>query len=885
VILQRWSTVFLLFAVPICAQHQDDEEDDYRRDAYISVQASKSGDVLLAISWNDSPTEGGADLPSTIGCRLMGKNSSEWITSGVCRKLLKPGPASPLHLSPLVDALHKRGVQSVVINLALPSDFEGVPPAGWESPLKEYNDDFQYTSRGEGDLPPDFPVAVAGPPSLAQVLVPVTVVLFVPGLLSYWIRLRALNGAAGRKVQWIVWMNWINLGSWLYWIGAVNTVDVKDLLLNVEITNGIVVLVAGVAFFAGPPLFAIATSLIGMAPLLSSSRASFLTLLKRQVMAEASIMVPLGIFISSSTKGMSAGLGVGVGMLGAYVVYRVLAWYTWVLSYGEMQAVESGDLFDRASALAAKAGTKIARLGLLRTRIPEEANAFASSGDTVTLTESLVRGLTPREVDAVIAHELGHHTAGHLRFNASGLLLLVYIFVAGPLIGFLMRRFGIQGWIASLPVMPLLFVMLQGFLSQKREFTADARAVEITGDPEGTIAALARLSQLSGIPTQSGGMMGSILSHPSMEQRVLALARRHNVPDTRALAILESPDCAYDQPVARLASAVAPAATAETSEPVFTLRTKAGAIEQLRWLHFLAPVFAAAAAGMLYLVVVRSEHYPYVSPMWSYRSASLLVFFWLFVLAPAAALAADLAAEVLWSTHFESRMRRALSARLDRAPDSVFVGLHPGSDVRYTEGFADWDFGFLTLENEWLCYRGEKTSFAIPREGVLGIREVQGRWDWLRERRVEISFAGGAFTFNTNFAGCSVRERAATIRRLLAWRSTPVVEPTPAPSPPPLLPFLPGMTVPRLAYFWNVVKTTIKTILLSTALATLAWRWPEAWMALLTLDISVPIARLLRELPGMIWPIRRPPESAARPMPPTADAPSVPAPAFIGRES
>jgi hypothetical protein len=42
--------------------------------------------------------------------------------------------------------------------------------------------------------------------------------------------------------------------------------------------------------------------------------------------------------------------------------------------------------------------------------------------------------------------------------------------------------------------------------------------------------ALARLSQLSRIPVQDGGIMGSIMSHPSMEKRVLALARAHNIP-------------------------------------------------------------------------------------------------------------------------------------------------------------------------------------------------------------------------------------------------------------------------------------------------------------------------------------------------------------------
>src|SRR5262249_2706418 len=147
----------------------------------------------------------------------------------------------------------------------------------------------------------------------------------------YWIRLRALSRTAGRKVNWMVWMNWINLSAWLYWINAVSTVDIKELLSNYGITNAIATVAIGVALFAGPPLFAIATSLTGMAPLLSSTKSRFLVILTRQLMAEASFMVPLGIFLVSSTIRTSAGVGVGVGLVAAYVVYRILTWYTWVL--------------------------------------------------------------------------------------------------------------------------------------------------------------------------------------------------------------------------------------------------------------------------------------------------------------------------------------------------------------------------------------------------------------------------------------------------------------------------------------------------------------------------------------------------------------------------
>ena len=130
------------------------------------------------------------------------------------------------------------------------------------------------------------------------------------------------------------------------------------------------------------------------------------------------------------------------------------------------------------------------------------------SGDRIILTEGLVRGLRPREVDAVIAHELGHHKAGHLRWRSSGALFGVYLVAVAPLgagccpaiITFLLGF-----WLFLF--FPLAFIVMQGLFSQRRELAADARAAgESPAIRRGKIAALGRLAQLSRMPVAGRGI-------------------------------------------------------------------------------------------------------------------------------------------------------------------------------------------------------------------------------------------------------------------------------------------------------------------------------------------------------------------------------------------
>ncbi len=176
--------------------------------------------------------------------------------------------------------------------------------------------------------------------------------------------------------------------------------------------------------------------------------------------------------------------------------------------------------------------------------IPSQTpNAFAVGSrrtGAIAITKGLLTGFTPRELQGVLAHEMGH-----LRRN-DGLVMSLAV-SAGQLVG-------IMSWIGKvmvlihlplyvfggyqlpwLPIVILIFappitVLLQFALSRTREFEADLEAVRSTGDPIGLASALQKLEGLSGnwferLFLQRTKARESFLfwTHPPTEERIRRL--------------------------------------------------------------------------------------------------------------------------------------------------------------------------------------------------------------------------------------------------------------------------------------------------------------------------------------------------------------------------
>jgi heat shock protein HtpX len=630
---------------------------------------------------------------------------------------------------------------------------------------------------------------------LVRVLVPLIIVLFVPGLLSCWLESRSRAA--------MVWLNWILLASWLYWISAIEVGDISAYFGSLRLHPAI-----GVAFgsllYSLPPLLAIASALIALSPQLLPGKHSWSDLsrlLKSGVAGSASSIVPLGIFLVGS--GMyEYGWMVATGsMIAAYLAYKVISWWAWRWSFVEMRSVDRGEFIDRVRALAEKAGVQVRGVYVLRNRMPREANAFAMSGHRIGVTEGLLENLTRREVDAVVGHELGHLKGGHV--GAQSILFWVYFLVAGPLVGYLLTRFNTPEWVRGLPVAPALAVLVMAYVSQRHEFSADARAAQITGDPEAKIAALARLARLTGAPLEWGGIQGSILSHPSMRARVLSIAHRSGLGEARALALLENPDQiggeSYD--LQKLRRAVEGGSSPvhyslppdlRNADPVFNTTAKAAHHTKASWRS--EGLIVVLLFGLAYLAGVSFPPGDGVRKSTLIFLAGIPVVFWLM-----------LRAEIWGRRTFLNSLREKIR-RNSAGEGGLYVGLLPGAEIRRFEGFGEWDLGFLYLDSDSLTYRGERAQFSVPRTSIGSIELRKGSFTWTHSQRVLIYWTGGAFSLQVPGLGPSRRRGGKLAQELSRWWNGTVGLEKHTSLPPPMLPAIQTDYLPLPKIAWLVAK-------------------------------------------------------------------------------
>jgi heat shock protein HtpX len=154
-------------------------------------------------------------------------------------------------------------------------------------------------------------------------------------------------------------------------------------------------------------------------------------------------------------------------------------------------------------------------------------NAFAAGRDPkhayVAATTGLLDTMGPRELRAVMAHEIAHVRNRDVRLMAltavlagallilSDILLRVFIFGGGR--NNSNNPFALIGVLVALILAPIGAAMIQMALSRRREYLADASAAEITGDPEGMARALAVLQA----DTRQVGHVGRATAHLYIE--------------------------------------------------------------------------------------------------------------------------------------------------------------------------------------------------------------------------------------------------------------------------------------------------------------------------------------------------------------------------------
>jgi len=254
-------------------------------------------------------------------------------------------------------------------------------------------------------------------------------------------------------------------------------------------------------------------------------------------------------------RGLTMGLGLAIAMnFFSYFFSEKIA----LMSSGAQPCTptENPEIYNRIAPmtkrLCEKMGIPMPRLWV----IPEHApNAFATgrnpSHSSVAVTVGLLELMNDREVEAVIAHELGHI------FNRD-ILISSIAATLGAAITFLGRMaffFGggrssdeednggsMIGGLAMMILAPIAALLIQMAISRTREYGADAAAAKYTGDPNNMIAALQKLESWSKRipmdvspatshmyiikPFTGEAMMRLFSTHPSTEQRIERLRQR-----------------------------------------------------------------------------------------------------------------------------------------------------------------------------------------------------------------------------------------------------------------------------------------------------------------------------------------------------------------------
>lgn len=240
-----------------------------------------------------------------------------------------------------------------------------------------------------------------------------------------------------------------------------------------------------------------------------------------------------------------------------YAVFQYFLAGSQALSLAGAQEIQKADnprLFRIVENLSITTGTPMPKVYIVNDPAP---NAFATGRDpqhaVVAATTGILELLDDRELEGVMAHELGHVRNYDIRVS----MIVFGLVVAVGFISDIFLRFAffggrgnnnnnngggnpvilILGLVAML-VAPLVAAVVQAAISRQREYLADATGALTTRDPEGLADALKKLGEYGrpmirqnstmahmwiADPTRPGLMDRLFSTHPPIADRVARL--------------------------------------------------------------------------------------------------------------------------------------------------------------------------------------------------------------------------------------------------------------------------------------------------------------------------------------------------------------------------
>ena len=204
--------------------------------------------------------------------------------------------------------------------------------------------------------------------------------------------------------------------------------------------------------------------------------------------------------------------------------------------------------YDSVEGLTIASGLPIPKLYVMPSK---QINAFASGRDpkhaVVCVTEGALEKLDKRELEGVLAHELGHVKNYDMRYIT---LVAVLVGMVAILSQIFLRSLWFRGGgrddkakmifmlvgIALAILAPIVVYLVQMSISRKREYSADASAVKFTRYPAGLIGALEKIKKDNSFSEKRVSKAVAPLfftspfrnlssTHPPLDKRIEALRR------------------------------------------------------------------------------------------------------------------------------------------------------------------------------------------------------------------------------------------------------------------------------------------------------------------------------------------------------------------------
>jgi STE24 endopeptidase len=218
------------------------------------------------------------------------------------------------------------------------------------------------------------------------------------------------------------------------------------------------------------------------------------------------------------------------------VAFVFITPYVLVPLFFKMQPLADADTVLRIRSLVARGGAPVRDVCSLDfSRRTAEANAAVigmGRSRRVVIADTLLAEFTPGEVDAVVAHELGHHVHRDVQRLLLGNAVAVWLGL------FLAARYGslampllslpglayVPGYPVILFVVELFFVMLSPVLnwwSRSLESRADRFALQLTGNPAAFAAAMQRIGRQNLVELRPPRWSEVLLAtHPALYRRI-----------------------------------------------------------------------------------------------------------------------------------------------------------------------------------------------------------------------------------------------------------------------------------------------------------------------------------------------------------------------------